>query len=298
MARTADVTVIDGFGFYSMFDSGEDLLVDTPYGMPSAALRIGEVEGGSSTYWRGFPGPHGGWTRPNANGGWRWPRPTPRGSRSAPWPRWLGYQPRGCTSSSPPPTSTRWTRRAASGRARGEDGPLKVSNAQVSPTIAAHLDQERTSVSLPTGFGSRCRFLPSHESAGGLVVVAEGLGDHGRGCLEDELADGGAPARGGRDAEFVDRAGEGFGPQGLAGAATGEQPAGRVVGGGAHVGPLVGVLEGTGRLRGDTSGPGSEPRTTRPRLSRMNDGGSTEQPKCARARGLRRQSCPRAMSIP
>ena len=61
------------------------------------------------------------------------------------------------------------------------------------------------------------------ESAGGLVVVAEGLGDHGRGCLEDKLADGGTAARGGRDAEFVDRAGEGLGSLGLARAATGEQ---------------------------------------------------------------------------
>ena len=59
MAGTADVAVIGGSASYSMFDNGEDLLVDTPYGMPSAALRIGEVEGGSSTYWRGFPGPHG-----------------------------------------------------------------------------------------------------------------------------------------------------------------------------------------------------------------------------------------------
>ena len=69
--------------------------------------------------------------------------------------------------------------------------------------------------------------------------------------MEDKLADGGTAARGGGDAEFVDRAGEGLGSQGLARAATGKQPAGRVVGGGAHVGPIVGVLEEQGgeRLR-------------------------------------------------
>ena len=62
------------------------------------------------------------------------------------------------------------------------------------------------------------------------------------------LGDGGAAARGGGDAEFVDRAGERFGPQGLAGAATGEQPAGRVVGGGAHVGPFAALLLDEGYL--------------------------------------------------
>ena len=61
--------------------------------------------------------------------------------------------------------------------------------------------------------------------------------------MEDKLADGGSAARDGRDPEFVDRAGEGLGSKGLARAATGEQPAGRVVGGGAHVGPMVDVLE-------------------------------------------------------
>ena len=42
---TADVAVIGGSGFYSMFDEADDVVVDTPYGAPSALLRIGEVAG-------------------------------------------------------------------------------------------------------------------------------------------------------------------------------------------------------------------------------------------------------------
>ena len=42
---SADVAVIGGSGFYSMFDEAEDIVVDTPYGAPSAPLRIGEVAG-------------------------------------------------------------------------------------------------------------------------------------------------------------------------------------------------------------------------------------------------------------
>ena len=43
--HTADVAVIGGSGFYSMFDEADDVVVDTPYGAPSALLRIGEVAG-------------------------------------------------------------------------------------------------------------------------------------------------------------------------------------------------------------------------------------------------------------
>jgi len=45
LARTAEVGVFGGSGFYSLLDSVEERQLDTPYGAPSAPLAIGEIGG-------------------------------------------------------------------------------------------------------------------------------------------------------------------------------------------------------------------------------------------------------------
>ena len=45
MTSRADVAVIGGSGFYSFLDSPEDVVVETPYGDPSAPVAVGEVAG-------------------------------------------------------------------------------------------------------------------------------------------------------------------------------------------------------------------------------------------------------------
>lgn len=48
---TADIAVIGGSGFYSFFDgSTERVVVDTPFGPPSAPISIGEVAGRSTAF--------------------------------------------------------------------------------------------------------------------------------------------------------------------------------------------------------------------------------------------------------
>lgn len=42
---TADIGIIGGSGFYSFLADGRDRDVDTPYGQPSAPLRVGELAG-------------------------------------------------------------------------------------------------------------------------------------------------------------------------------------------------------------------------------------------------------------
>ncbi|KAB1924954.1 hypothetical protein F8271_30530 [Micromonospora sp. ALFpr18c] len=72
------------------------------------------------------------------------------------------------------------------------------------------------------------------------MVEAEGLGDDWCRCLEYELAKCGEAASDGGDAEVPDERGDRVEGEGLAGSASGEQPAGVAVGGGAHIGALVG----------------------------------------------------------
>ena len=44
--RQAEIAVIGGSGFYSFFsDDAEEIVLDTPYGAPSAPITLGEVEG-------------------------------------------------------------------------------------------------------------------------------------------------------------------------------------------------------------------------------------------------------------
>src|SRR5260370_32102276 len=83
-------------------------------------------------------------------------------------------------------------------------------------------------------------------AVGGVVVVAEGLGDDGGGGLEDELAQGGGERGAGGDAELAEQRGHGRGVERLAVAAAGEQPPGGGVGGGVHVLPAGGQLEQQG----------------------------------------------------
>jgi hypothetical protein len=71
------------------------------------------------------------------------------------------------------------------------------------------------------------------------VVVAQRLGDDGGWDLQHELAQRGGPAGQGGDAEVTDELAEVAGVQRLAGPASGEQPAGRRVGGGVQVVALV-----------------------------------------------------------
>jgi hypothetical protein len=75
----------------------------------------------------------------------------------------------------------------------------------------------------------------SEESAGGLVVVAEGVRDDGGGQFEELLSDGGAAGGGDWDADLAQECGQVVGAGWLAGSAAGEEPAGRLVGGGVHV---------------------------------------------------------------
>ncbi|MGZ4618702.1 MAG: hypothetical protein ACXV3F_08235 [Frankiaceae bacterium] len=69
------------------------------------------------------------------------------GSRYAPWPRRLGCQRRGCTSSSSPPTSTCWTRRSVTCEPRGwpvPEDPDSGEDAELDgrDTIADRLSDE------------------------------------------------------------------------------------------------------------------------------------------------------------
>src|SRR6266851_913835 len=74
-------------------------------------------------------------------------------------------------------------------------------------------------------------------AVGGVVVVAEGLGDDGGGCLEDELAQRRGERGAGGNAELAEQRGHGRGVERLPGAAAGEQPPAAGVGGGVHVLP-------------------------------------------------------------
>ena len=87
------------------------------------------------------------------------------------------------------------------------------------------------------------------DSGGGVVVVAERLGDDGCWDLQDELAQRGGPAGQGGDAEIADELAEVAGVQRLAGSASGEQPAGTGVGGGLQVVALGGGLQQQGGER-------------------------------------------------
>lgn len=42
---TPEIGVIGGSGFYELFDAGQEVTVDTPYGEPSGAITIGDVDG-------------------------------------------------------------------------------------------------------------------------------------------------------------------------------------------------------------------------------------------------------------
>ncbi|MDQ4144718.1 MAG: S-methyl-5'-thioadenosine phosphorylase [Actinomycetota bacterium] len=50
MARSADVGIFGGSGFYSFLDDVEEVQVDTPYGSPSAPLSVGTIEGRSVAF--------------------------------------------------------------------------------------------------------------------------------------------------------------------------------------------------------------------------------------------------------
>ncbi len=47
---TAEIGVFGGSGFYSLFDSAEERVVDTPYGAPSAPVAVGAVGGTSVAF--------------------------------------------------------------------------------------------------------------------------------------------------------------------------------------------------------------------------------------------------------
>ena len=42
--RTADIGVFGGSGFYAFLDDPEEIVVDTPYGKPAAAVTVGSIE--------------------------------------------------------------------------------------------------------------------------------------------------------------------------------------------------------------------------------------------------------------
>jgi 5'-methylthioadenosine phosphorylase len=42
---TAEIGVFGGSGFYSLLDDAEEIVLDTPFGAPSAPITIGEIEG-------------------------------------------------------------------------------------------------------------------------------------------------------------------------------------------------------------------------------------------------------------
>ena len=44
-AARAEIGVFGGSGFYSLLDDAEEIAVDTPYGPPSARIRVGELNG-------------------------------------------------------------------------------------------------------------------------------------------------------------------------------------------------------------------------------------------------------------
>ncbi|TMJ14914.1 MAG: 5'-methylthioadenosine phosphorylase, partial [Bacillati bacterium ANGP1] len=48
--RQAEVGVIGGSGFYSLFEGAPEVKVDTPYGEPSDAVTLGEIAGRSVAF--------------------------------------------------------------------------------------------------------------------------------------------------------------------------------------------------------------------------------------------------------
>src|SRR6266545_1578312 len=99
------------------------------------------------------------------------------------------------------------------------------------------------------GVGAPGRSGLGGDPGGGVVVVAERLGDDGGWDLQHELAQRGGPAGQGGDAEVTDELAEVAGVQRLAGPASGEQPAGTGVGGGVQVVALGGGLQQQGGER-------------------------------------------------
>ncbi|MDQ3785625.1 MAG: S-methyl-5'-thioadenosine phosphorylase [Actinomycetota bacterium] len=43
--QTADIAVIGGSGFYELFDDADTVTLGTPYGMPSGAITVGQIDG-------------------------------------------------------------------------------------------------------------------------------------------------------------------------------------------------------------------------------------------------------------
>ncbi|MER0450060.1 hypothetical protein ABR738_36885 [Streptomyces sp. Edi4] len=62
------------------------------------------------------------------------------------------------------------------------------------------------------------------QAGGGLVVVAEGVGDDGSGHLKELLSDGGAAGGGYWDADLVEECGQVVGAEGLVRSAAWEEP--------------------------------------------------------------------------
>ncbi|MFJ7589091.1 hypothetical protein ACIQZO_17270 [Streptomyces sp. NPDC097617] len=85
--------------------------------------------------------------------------------------------------------------------------------------------------------------------SGGLVVVAEGVGDDGSGHLKELLSDGGAAGGSHWDADLVEEYGQVVGAGGPARPAAWVDPGGCLVGG-AHVVAVGDVVQqqGSGRL--------------------------------------------------
>src|SRR3954463_10759524 len=48
--RTDVIGVFGGSGFYRFLDDVEEVAVDTPYGPPSAPIRVGEIEGRTGAF--------------------------------------------------------------------------------------------------------------------------------------------------------------------------------------------------------------------------------------------------------
>ncbi|MFD1545073.1 hypothetical protein [Nonomuraea guangzhouensis] len=95
----------------------------------------------------------------------------------------------------------------------------------------------------------------SKEAGGGLVVVAEGVGDDGGRHLQELLPDGSAAGGGRWNADLVEELGEMVGAAGLARSAAGEQPARGTVDGGVHNVASRNVVQQQGRDRlGDGRG--------------------------------------------
>ncbi|MFE8018306.1 hypothetical protein ACFU3O_36945 [Streptomyces antibioticus] len=73
-------------------------------------------------------------------------------------------------------------------------------------------------------------------------MVAESVRDDGSGHVEELLADCGAEGCCYRDTDLLEECGQAVEAERLAGPAAGEQPGGRLVGGGVHVVAVGGVL--------------------------------------------------------